>query len=52
MKELIESHKNNLKNDLFQSYELLSRAVAIPITVKDQSEFASPLRNSILNVMN
>tara|TARA_Y100000589_G_scaffold331644_1_gene386103 strand:- start:733 stop:1893 length:1161 start_codon:yes stop_codon:yes gene_type:complete len=52
MKELVESHKNSLQADLMPSYELLSRAVAIPITVKDQSDLASPLRKSIIKVMN
>ena len=52
MSELIESHKNNLKHDLLESYELLSRAVAIPITVKDQTDLASPLRKSIINAIN
>ena len=51
MRELQDSHCNNIESDLLESYELLSKAVAIPITVKDQTNIAPILRNAIVKTI-
>jgi len=51
MDELIKAHNNNLKENLSKSFEILSKAVALPITVKDQSEIVPFLKKAISEVL-
>ena len=51
MDELVKAHNNNLKESLSKSFEILSKAVALPITVKDQSEIVPLLKKAISEVL-
>ena len=51
MKELSDSHNNDLKNDLKKSHEILSRSVAIPINVKMDAGMEKEIFKAISTVI-
>jgi hypothetical protein len=51
MKELSDSHNNDLINDLTKSHEILSRSVAIPINVKMDAYMEKEIFKAISSVI-